>query len=52
VNTSLGVVTVKSVIRDGHEQLVPEFEECKRLAKERGLPLLDVYKILEAEFSS
>jgi uncharacterized protein (TIGR00299 family) protein len=52
VNTSLGVVAVKSIIRDGQEKFVPEFEECKRLAMERGLPILDVYKILEAELSS
>ncbi|MGH2567590.1 MAG: nickel pincer cofactor biosynthesis protein LarC [Bacteroidota bacterium] len=49
VKTSLGVVNVKSFVRDGKEKLVPEFEECKRLATERGIPLIDVYKILESE---
>lgn len=52
VNTSLGTVTVKSVIRDGREKLVPEFEECKRIATERGLPLVDVYTVLEKELTS
>lgn len=52
VKTSLGIVTVKSIVRDGTEMLVPEFEECKRLATERGLPLLEVYKILEKDLQS
>lgn len=49
VRTSLGTVTVKAVINDGKEKLIPEFEECKRLATEKNLPLIDVYKILESE---
>ncbi len=52
VNTSLGTVTVKSIVRDGKEKLVPEFEECKRLASEKGLPLVEVYKILEKNLQS
>ena len=50
LQTSLGAVTAKSVTLDGHERLVPEFEECKRLALEKGLPLMEVYRILENEF--
>ncbi|MBM4161626.1 MAG: nickel pincer cofactor biosynthesis protein LarC [Ignavibacteria bacterium] len=49
VVTSFGPVTVKSILRDGREQLVPEFEECKRIASERNLPLVEVYRILESE---
>ncbi|HEY4612137.1 MAG TPA: nickel pincer cofactor biosynthesis protein LarC, partial [Bacteroidota bacterium] len=49
VTTSLGAVTVKSIVRDGTEKLVPEFEECKRLAVEKNLPLIEVYRILEKE---
>lgn len=49
VKTSLGTVSVKSVTIDGRETLVPEFEECKRLALEKNLPLMEVYKILEHE---
>jgi hypothetical protein len=49
VNTSLGTVTVKSIERDGTEKLVPEFEECRRIALEKSLPLIEVYKILEKE---
>jgi uncharacterized protein (TIGR00299 family) protein len=48
--TSLGPVRVK-VVRDGGVvmRVVPEFEECRRLAEEKGLPLLEVYKIVERE---
>jgi uncharacterized protein (TIGR00299 family) protein len=49
-DTSLGRVLVK-VIRgvDGSARIVPEFEECRRIALEKGIPLLDVYKIIERE---
>ncbi len=52
-DTSLGKVLVK-VIRDGNgpERVTPEFEECRRIALEKGIPLLDVYKIIEKETSS
>jgi uncharacterized protein (TIGR00299 family) protein len=51
VQTSLGTVTVKSVILDGKEKRVPEYEECRRLAAEHQLPLKDVYSILDRELS-
>jgi uncharacterized protein (DUF111 family) len=50
VQTSLGAVTVKSVTVEGQERLIPEFEECKRLALEKSIPLVEVYRILENEF--
>ena len=49
VQTSFGTVTVKSVTHDDTEQLIPEFEECKRIASEKNIPLTEVYKILENE---
>jgi uncharacterized protein (TIGR00299 family) protein len=51
--TSLGMVRVK-VIRDGGSlvRIVPEFEECSRIARERGIPLQDVYGIIEREMGS
>jgi hypothetical protein len=51
IQTSLGTVNVKAVTVDGKEQLRPEFEECKRLAIEKNLPLKDVYSILEREMN-
>lgn len=49
VSTSLGIVKVKVIMRDGKETRAPEFEECKRLAWEKNIPLKDVYGILQRE---
>jgi len=49
VKTSLGPVKVKVVVNEGTERIVPEFEECKRIAREKNMALKDVYKILEKE---
>ena len=48
--TSLGAVTVK-VIRDGETvvRVTPEYDACRRIAAERGMPLLEVYRIVERE---
>lgn len=48
--TSLGPVTVK-VIRDGETvvRVTPEYDACRRIAVERGMPLLEVYRIVERE---
>jgi uncharacterized protein (DUF111 family) len=52
VETRLGKVRVKAISLDGKERLVPEYEECKRLAIEKKIPLVEVYRILERELSS
>ena len=52
VQTSFGTVSAKAVLVDGREQLRVEFEECKRIALERNLPLGEVYRILEHELNS
>lgn len=49
VSTSLGMVKVKVILRDSGETLVPEFEECKRIAREKNIPLIEVYKKIERE---
>lgn len=48
--TSLGAVTVK-VIRDGETvvRVTPEYDSCRRIAAERGVSLLEVYRIVERE---
>lgn len=51
VNTSFGEMRVKVIGVDGTERLSPEFEECKRVALEKNIPLLDVYKQVETELS-
>lgn len=48
--TSLGTVKVKRVVLpDGSCRIQPEFEECRRIAIETGVPLPDVYRIIERE---
>jgi len=48
--TSLGTMKVK-VLREGGEivRIAPEYEECRRVAVETGLPLMDVYRVVERE---
>ena len=47
--TSMGTVKAKAVFRDGKEIITPEYEECRRIAQERNIPLLEVMRILELE---
>ncbi|MDH4068884.1 MAG: nickel pincer cofactor biosynthesis protein LarC [Ignavibacteria bacterium] len=49
INTTLGPVSVKVIERDGKETITPEYEECRRIAIERHLPLVTVYRIIEQE---
>ena len=45
VETPFGPCVVKRVwTPDGEERSIPEFEVCKRIAKERGLPIRKVYE--------
>ena len=50
VEIKMPEVKAKVVLVDGAERITPEFEECKRIATEQGLPLIEVYKMLEKEF--
>ena len=52
VQTTFGPIKVKAVIREGKESIAPEFEECKRIAREKNLPLLEVARLLESELSN
>ena len=52
VNTSLGAVQVKVKRLEGENIAVsPEYEDCRRIAVERGLALQDVYRVVQAEAS-
>jgi len=50
VSTVFGPCKVKrSLLPNGSERLIPEYEECRRIAEETGTPLPDVYRrILES----
>jgi hypothetical protein len=47
--TSLGMVRVKTVQLEGRARRSPEFEDCRRIARERSLPFPEVVRILERE---
>jgi uncharacterized protein (TIGR00299 family) protein len=50
IDSPWGRMKVKKVFRpDGSIYLLPEFEECRRIAKERGIPLRDVYSWVTAQ---
>jgi uncharacterized protein (TIGR00299 family) protein len=44
VETSFGPVTVKVADYGGRTRIAPEYEDCARIAKERDVPVLDVYR--------
>jgi uncharacterized protein (DUF111 family) len=51
-DTSLGEVRIKVFHADGKPlRVAPEFEECRRIAEQTGMPLLDVYRVIERETS-
>jgi uncharacterized protein (DUF111 family) len=50
VDTSLGKVPVKlKRIDDTIAQAVPEYEACRKIARETGLPLAEVMRIVVNE---
>ncbi|MDE3058781.1 MAG: LarC family nickel insertion protein [Bacteroidota bacterium] len=49
ITTKFGKVKVKTVMTNGAERIVPEFEECKRIAQEQNIPLKEVYRLIEQE---
>ncbi len=53
VETSIGALSVKVKRLEGRGvSLSPEYEDCRRVARETGLPILDVYRIVESEAAS
>ncbi|MXY45170.1 MAG: LarC family nickel insertion protein, partial [Dehalococcoidia bacterium] len=50
VTTTLGRVSVKTKIMDGVMVAVtPEYEDCRKIALDKGLPLQDVIRIVRQE---
>ena len=46
VATEYGPVRVKVAHVDGTERFAPEFEDCAKIAREKGIPLVTVYDIV------
>jgi hypothetical protein len=51
VTTSFGTVKAKLVVRGARETITPEFEECKRIAREHGLPIPEAMRRLDQEIA-
>jgi uncharacterized protein (TIGR00299 family) protein len=51
VRSSLGNVKAKSVIHNGIKKVMPEYEECKRIALKLNRPLNEVYNKLKEELN-
>lgn len=49
ISKKFGRVKVKVVSYAGKQRLVPEFEECKRIAIQHQIPLWEVYRILDKD---
>ncbi len=53
VTTPYGEVTVKRITGvDGRVRMAPEFEDCRRIAVERNIPIRIVYETIQREIGS
>lgn len=52
VETRFGKIRAKLVIRDGKEVVAPEFDECRRIAKETGTPIPEIMRQLEQDIDA
>lgn len=48
VETPLGTVRVKIANVNGKERITPEYDDCARIAREKGVPILDVYRAVQS----
>ncbi|MCK5380483.1 MAG: nickel pincer cofactor biosynthesis protein LarC, partial [Candidatus Latescibacteria bacterium] len=49
VDTAFGPIRTKVGRFGGREQTMPEFDDCARIAKERGVPILEVFRAAQAK---
>lgn len=47
ISTELGDIKVKFVIVDGLERVQPEYEDCAKIAREKGISLNEVYETVK-----
>ncbi|CAN2039195.1 putative nickel insertion protein [Candidatus Magnetomoraceae bacterium gMMP-15] len=53
VSTSYGKIKIKKIIGPNNQIcMVPEYEECRRLALEKNLPIKTVYQVIGQEITS
>jgi len=50
INTPFGKVKAKKIYIDEEEKIIPEYEECKKIAEKNKLPLNKVYDIINKSF--
>ncbi len=49
VETPYGPLMVKVMEYGGRRRVMPEYEACRKLAEEQGLPLIEVYRLVPRE---
>lgn len=49
IDTPYGPLQVKVTEYGGRRRVLPEYEACRKMAREQGLPLLEVYRLVPAE---
>jgi len=48
ISTPYGPLTVKVTEYGGRRRVLPEYEACRKMAQEHGLPLMEVYRLIPA----
>jgi len=48
ISTPYGPLTVKVTEYGGRRRILPEYEACRKMAQEHGLPLMEVYRLISA----
>jgi uncharacterized protein (TIGR00299 family) protein len=51
IDTRFGPLKAKSVLREGRTRISPEFEECRRIAEEQKISLLEVYRLVNQDIA-
>lgn len=47
INTPYGPLMVKVMEYGGHRRVMPEYEACREMAEKQGIPLIEVYRLIE-----